>query len=44
MIRIVGGGSTPPKDAESEDQIVNLIKNNKGAIELFPLRKRKKKD
>jgi hypothetical protein len=42
MIRIVGGGSTPPKDAESEEQTVNLIKDNKGAIGIVSAERAKK--
>jgi hypothetical protein len=42
MIRIIREGSTPPKDAESEDQVVNLIKNNKGAIGIVSGERAKK--
>ncbi len=42
MIKIVGGGSIPPKDIESEDQVVNLIRENKGTIGIVSVDRAKK--
>jgi|UPI0004B2FB15 hypothetical protein len=42
MIRIVGGGSIPPKDVESEEQAINLIRENKGAIGIVSVDRAKK--